>query len=259
MTTGVRHWGEGPRDLLMLHCSLAQGAAWKGVAAALPGGLRLTAPDIVGHGDGPAHDPARDLHDQCYAAVLPHLPQGPFDAAGHSFGATLALRLALEMPERVRSLTLIEPVLFAAAKGSGTFTLHRSGEAGKGKAAGGDDRLAATRNFLKHWGSGADFDDLPAHQRAYMAARIHLIDASDPALFGDSAGLVPRLAEVAAPTLLMAGGDCLPVMTAILDRMQAEIPQSTRSSIPGAGHMAPITHPAPVAAAIADHLARVSP
>ena len=129
----------------------------------------------------------------------------------------------------------------------------------QGMAAEGEDRMAATRNFLKHWGSGADFDDLPAHQRAYMAARIHLIDASDPALFGDSAGLVPRLAEVAAPTLLMAGSACLPVMTAILDRMQAEIPQNSRSSIPGAGHMAPITHPAQVAAAIADHLARISP
>ncbi len=259
MSAGVRHWGEGPRDLLMLHCSLAQGAAWKGVAAALPGGLRLTAPDLVGHGGGPPHDPARDLHDQCYEAVLPYLPKGRFDAVGHSFGATLALRLALEMPERVRSLTLIEPVLFAAAKGSGTFASHRTAQIGPGPDLRDEDRLSATRAFLKLWGSGADFDDLPAHQRAYMAARIHLIDASDPALFGDSAGLVPRLAEVAAPTLLMAGGDCLPVMTAILDRMQAEIPQSSRSTIPGAGHMAPITHPAPVAAAIADHLARVSP
>jgi len=259
LTTGVRVWGDGPRDLLMLHCSLAQGAAWKGVAGCLPGGLRLTAPDIVGHGTGPAHDPVRDLHDQCYEAVLPHLPPARFDAVGHSFGATLALRLALEMPDRVRSLTLIEPVLFAAARGSGTFSPHRSGQAGRGRAASGDDRLAATRDFLKHWGSGAKFDDLPAHQRAYMAARIHLIDASDPALFDDSAGLVPRLAQVAAPTLLMAGGNCLPVITAILDRMQAEIPHTTRSSIPGAGHMAPITHAAPVAAAIADHLARVSP
>jgi len=259
VTTGVRFWGEGPRDLLMLHCSLAQGAAWKGVAAALPGGLRLTAPDMVGHGAGPAHDPARDLHDQVYEAVLPHLPEGRFDAVGHSFGATLALRLAIEMPDRVRSLILIEPVLFAAAKGSGTFAAHQAAKSAIDAAMGQEERLSATRGFLKLWGSGADFDDLPAHQQAYMAARIHLIGASDPALFGDSAGLLPRLGQVAVPTLLMAGGNCLPVMAAILDRMQAEIPVTTRATIPGAGHMAPITHPVAVAAAIADHLARVSP
>ena len=34
----------------------------------------------------------------------------------HSFGATVALRLATLFPDRVRSLTLVEPVFFAAAK-----------------------------------------------------------------------------------------------------------------------------------------------
>ena len=39
----------------------------------------------------------------------------PIDVIGHSFGATVALRLAVEQPEKVRSLTLIEPVFFAVA------------------------------------------------------------------------------------------------------------------------------------------------
>ena len=37
----------------------------------------------------------------------------PMDVVGHSFGGSIALRLALEMPELVKSLTLIEPVCFA--------------------------------------------------------------------------------------------------------------------------------------------------
>jgi lipase len=256
---GVSHWGDGPRNLLMLHCSLAQGAAWKGVAAALPGGLALIAPDLVGHGHGPAHDASRNLHDQCHEAVLPYLPQSRFDAVGHSFGATLALRLAVEMPDRISSLTLIEPVLFAAARGSGTFTPHQDAETALGMAVGQSDGATATRKFLRLWGSGEDFDDLPAHQRDYMVARLPLIDASRPTLFDDSAALVARLGQVVAPTLLMAGGDCLPVITAILDRMERDMPDTMRMHIPGAGHMAPITHPAPVASAIAAHLARVNP
>lgn len=243
----------------MLHCSLAQAAAWKGVAEALPGGLRLTAPDMVGHGDGPAHDPARDLHDQCYGAVLPHLPEGRFDVVGHSFGATLALRLAIEMPDRVRSLALIEPVLFAAARGSGTFSDHRAAQSGIDAAVGHDGQRRATRAFLNLWGSGADFDSLPARQQAYMAARLPLIAASDAALFEDSAALLPRLGQAVAPTLLMAGEASQPIIPAILDRLQAGMARTTRCTIAGAGHMAPITHPAAVAGAIADHLARVSP
>ena len=238
----------------MLHCSLAQGSAWKGVAARLPGGLHLTAPDIVGHGDGPDHDPARDLHDQCFGAVLPHLPAGGFDAIGHSFGATLALRLAIEMPDRVRSLTLIEPVLFAAARGAPSFETQLAIQLALEEAVAQGNNAAATRGFLDQWGTGGDFDDQPDAQRAYMVDRIDLIAASRPALFGDSAGLVPRLGQVTAPTLLVSGENCQPVITDILDRMQVAIPDTTRSGIPGAGHMAPITHPEPVAAAIAAHL-----
>ena len=114
MSGFARRWGDGPREVVALHCSLAHSGAWEGVVRALGPGLRVTAPDILGHGKAPDIDPGRDLHDQCYEAVLPHLPEGRFDAVGHSFGATLALRLAEELPERVRSLTLIDPVLFAA-------------------------------------------------------------------------------------------------------------------------------------------------
>lgn len=240
----------------MLHCSLAQGSAWKLVAQHLPDGLQLTAPDIVGHGDAPDYDPGRELHDQCYEALLPHLPEGRFDAVGHSFGATLALRLAIERPERIRSLTLIEPVIFAAARGGGTFRAHRAAQAALGTSVERGDPIGATRAFLELWGTGADFDDLPEAQRRYMSERISLIDASEASLFDDSAELVPRLGQVVAPTLLMAGGNCLPIITAILDRIEQDIPDTSRSIIDGAGHMAPITHPEPVASAIASHLAQ---
>jgi pimeloyl-ACP methyl ester carboxylesterase len=247
----ARTWGEGPRAVLALHCSLAHSGAWDGVARALGPGLRVTAPDILGHGKAPDIDLARDLHDQCYEAVLSHLPEGRFDAVGHSFGATLALRLAEEMPERIRSLTLIEPVLFAAAKGSGTFGPYRQVIAEYDRLIASQSREAAAREFLRLWGAGGGLDDMPEGQRRYMIDRIHFIKASDAALFGDSAGLVPRLGQVTAPTLLVEGAERLPVTAAVIDRMARDIPDTVRVTVPGAGHMVPITHPGPVAAAIA--------
>lgn len=257
MSGFARHWGEaGGRAVLMLHCSLAHSGAWEGMVRALGPGYRVTAPDILGHGKAADIDPTRDLHDQCYEAVLPHLPEGRFDAVGHSFGATLALRLAEEMPDRIRSLTLIEPVLFAAAKGSGAFSAHLLRMADYARAEALGDRETTTRAFLDVWGNGARFEDVPPAQQFYAMDRIDLIKASEPALFEDSANLVPRLASMAAPVLLVEGDESPPIIAAILTRMEQDIPDTTRVSVPGAGHMVPITHPVAVAGAVADLFAR---
>lgn len=251
MTGFARHWGEdGGRNVLMLHCSLAHSGAWEGVVRGLGPGYRVTAPDILGHGKAPDIDLSRDLHDQCYEAILPHLPEGRFDAVGHSFGATLALRLAEDTPERIRSLTLIEPVLFAAAAGSGAVTAHLARITDYADAHSRGDREGETRAFLETWGNGAPFADLPPAQRAYAMDRIHLIKASEPALFEDSAGLVPRLGAVQGLVLLVEGSDSPAIIPAILDRMERDIPETKRLRVEGAGHMVPISHPTPVAEAI---------
>lgn len=254
MSGFARHWGqEGDRALLMLHCSLAHSGAWEGVVRALGPGYRVTAPDLLGHGRAAGIDLSKDLHDQCYEAVLPHLPEGRFDAVGHSFGATLALRLAIEMPERIRSLTMIEPVLFAAAKGSGELSSYRAQIADFDRAFAEERIEDAAREFLALWGAGGGgLDDMPEGQRRYMIDRIPFVAASEPALFHDSAGLVPRLSTVTVPVLLVEGAERLPITAAILDRMAAEMPETTRLTVDGAGHMVPITHPRPVAEALSD-------
>jgi lipase len=130
--------------------------------------FHMIAPDMVGHGAGPPGDRSRDFHDQAPSTCARALPEGPVHLVGHSFGATVALRLAIEAPERVASLTLIEPVLFAAApdgaeKRANADTLGRMGpmiDAG--------DEAGAARLFLSVWGSGEDFDRLPpARRRAW--------------------------------------------------------------------------------------------
>lgn len=152
----VSHWGEAGEPALLLHCTLAQSGAWAGTARHLKGLLSMVAPDLLSHGEGPIYDPTRDFHDQATQAAAKHLPQSPTHLIGHSFGATIALRLALDHPERVTSLTLIEPVLFCAADGPG-LKAHDAHLADLPDALAHGDKDQAARLFLGLWGSD-DFD-----------------------------------------------------------------------------------------------------
>lgn len=253
-----RHFGTGARPVLALHCSLAHGGAWAALAAALPG-AKLIAPDLPGHGTAPDWDGRSDLHSLATRQTLALLREtGPLDVIGHSFGATVALRAALEDPDLIRSLTLIEPVLFCAARAAGwpgwagymadhaPFAAHL--------AAGRPEDAA--RQFQAIWGSGQPWEKIPARQRAYIVDRIHLIPAQNPTLIDDAAGLLTpwRLESLGIPTLLVEGAESPPIIAAINDELARRLPQATREVIPSAGHMAPITHANACAGPIAAHL-----
>ena len=103
MLPPLRTWSRGgARPVLALHCSLAHSGAWSGLAEALSG-VAITATDQVGHGRAEAWDGQSSLHDRVTAdsiAVAEHLGQGaPIDLFGHSFGGTVALRIALQRPD----------------------------------------------------------------------------------------------------------------------------------------------------------------
>lgn len=249
----VKHWGQGPEQALMLHCTLAQGGAWAAVARHLRTGLSMAAPDLLSHGQGPTYDPARDFHDQATEEAAKHLPDQPAHLIGHSFGATLALRIALDHPDRVKSLTLIEPVLFCAASGPGRAA-HDAHVADVPTAVLEGDTAKAARIFLSLWGAER-FDALPPTLQQAFTARIWIPDACAPALVQDSAHMLPRLPRLNVPTLLLHGAKSPPVIAEIMAHLAETLPNARAQTLPAAAHMAPLTHPAKTAQAIGDFLA----
>ena len=188
--------------VLALHCALASGAAWQGVGRHLPG-REMICPDLPGHGRAPDWDPDRDFQAQALDRVLEEMGDEPVHVAGHSFGATLALRLFVEYPERVLSLALIEPVMFAAADEVAlTDYLERMAPF---EAAIADERFAdAARIFHREWGGEKPFEDMSEPARESLTRRIFLIGAQEPAIVRDVHGVLPRLeARVGPPTLIV--------------------------------------------------------
>jgi pimeloyl-ACP methyl ester carboxylesterase len=80
-------------------------AFWKPVADRLAdlGPARLVG--YPGFGDEPRDSTLRDV-DDLYRWLLRRLPGGPFAVVAQSMGGALATRLAVEHPDRVRSLVL---------------------------------------------------------------------------------------------------------------------------------------------------------
>lgn len=254
-----RTWARGgPRPVLALHCSLAHSGAWTGLADRLTG-ITLNATDQPGHGRAADWDGISDLHrittDASVAMAEDLGDGGPIDLMGHSFGGTVALRIALERPDLVRSLTLIEPVLFAAAQGTPEYARFRTAHLGLAPLILAGDNLAAARMFHGHWGEGR-FDDLPPRTKAYFTDRIPLIAAQNPYLLDDSAQLLRPggLESIAVPTLLIEGALSPEIVGAVHTMLACRLPNARRLSIPGAGHMVPITHPDWIAPDIQTHL-----
>lgn len=247
-----RQIGRGPRQVLAIHCTLAHSGAWRGLAQQLDNEVTFTAFDMLTHGRSPDWDGRGDVQDRM-TEIGEMFLTGRMDLIGHSFGATVALRLAVAHPDRVRSLTLIEPVYFAVAlrDAPDLVARHEGDNAPFARALEQGDYQTAARVFNRMWSEGGTrWPDLPEATRTAMVRSIRFVPACRPALFDDLAGMLRpgQLSRVTAPVLLLRGSRSEPVIAAINDGLARRLPDGQSLVVEGAGHMLPITHPAETAA-----------
>jgi haloacetate dehalogenase len=110
----VRHGGSGP-PLLLLHGYPQTHMMWGAVATDLAKDFTVVAPDLRGYGRSslPA---ASDNHETSSKramardaiALMSHFGFGAFDVAGHDRGGRVGYRLALDHPQAVRRLTVLD-------------------------------------------------------------------------------------------------------------------------------------------------------
>ncbi|MFW8594498.1 alpha/beta fold hydrolase [Cribrihabitans neustonicus] len=247
-----RSFGTGPRQVLAVHCSLAHSGAWRSLAAEMEGEITLTGFDLLSHGRSPDWDGAGNYQTLNVEAGLGMVDE-PVDLVGHSFGATVALRMAQARPELVKSLTLIEPVLFAVARADQPEMLAAMEEESLPIDAAWEEGNIelATRLFNRMWGPGEPrWPDLPEQLRAAMMRAMPVIPASYRTLYHDETGtLAPEaLSRVTMPALVLAGDASPKVMPEIARGIARRLPNARAEIVAGAGHMLPVTHPQETAA-----------
>lgn len=243
----------------MFHCMLAYAQSLDDVTEKLADEVTARVMDLPGHGESPDWDPSVGYGDQALEMAVQCF-DGPAHVVGHSFGGYLALRLAVERPDLVQSLSLIDPVFIAAGQRGNPelFAEHLELAGPAFIALQSGDMDTAARHFMEYWGTGGNLDALRPSVLAYCAARMPLVTATQAPLLEDNAHLLSRLDEVDVPVLILEGSESPSIMSAICDELEADLPQSFRVLLQGAGHMAPLSNPDEVAGMIGAFIASLS-
>jgi pimeloyl-ACP methyl ester carboxylesterase len=245
--------------VIALHCSLGSGRQWSKLVEQLGPGHDVIAPDIAGYGDNRAGlELPVTLTEEIAALCGIDRAAGPVHLVGHSYGGAIAFKMATASPfaDRVRSLTLIEPVL---------PTLLDAGDADREQFA----RLArevsadlwnrqparAIDRFLTFWSGSAPPEELPPDAKLRLAERVEKVAFDFTAAF-DELTVAAAAACIRVPTLLISGGLSPRLTQRIVERLAAIIPDAETRHVVTAGHMLPITHARLVNPEITAHIAR---
>ena len=238
--------GKGVDQALLLHCSLANSRAWLPLADEFKDILSMIAFDLPGHGMSQDWDYTSDYQDRCLDISSTFINK-PIHLVGHSFGATVALRVAQRFPDFVKSISLIEPVFFAAAFSDyGELEARFMQDHADYFSAGGDKNWQlAAELFLKLWGNNEDWNLLSESKKRQFAQRIPLTFEVSKSIYGDPHGMLKEHAfsSLTGKSSVIYGDKSHFIMPYIGKALSARIPNTELKCIQNAGHMLPITHP----------------
>lgn len=243
--------------LICLHSSGGTGRQWLPMAAAFADRFEVLTPELLGYAGArwPTGRPVSlDVEAQ---ALAPLLQRGPVHLLGHSYGAAVALQIALRWPERIASLTLYEPVRFALLFGRPATQEAAEAIVGVGRRIGmavlsGRTREAA-QCFVDYWSGDGAWTQLGDGARHALAERMPKVQAEFEALFADR---VPAAAyrSLTMPVQLIGGSRSPLPARQVLDVIDEQLPRAERTVLTGLGHMGPVDAAPRVLAAL-KHLA----
>ena len=248
MTPARYEVGRG-EPVVLVHGLADDHRAWRRVVAPLMLTRRVVLYDLRGHGNSPLGDADGSLA-QLGADLVEVLDDAGIERAtiaGFSLGGTIAMRAAIDAPDRVSALALIGTSSRVNSAARGWY------EERAALVENGDPELRATLD--------KDTEDVYRNRPEEIEAglRIRRESTTDPAGFANAClamaslnegPLDPELTAIKAPTVIVAGDadqHCPPRASEIIAE---QIDGSTMRVLEDTGHPLPVERPDEVAAAI---------
>jgi len=262
LTVDVIDFGQG-RPLLLIHSAGMGAAQWRVLMKSIGDEYWCLAPNLRGYGRSSPWPKGRPAEISAEIALLETVADkagAPLALVGHSMGAWLALELARRRPRHYGSLALIEPVVLGALRAHGEQApLAEVGAMIDDVLAAfaRSDTAAAMERFTDYWYGAGAWAAIPLAQRMPIFARAGKMHADVAAVWADRTP-VSAFAGVAQPALVLSAERTTPAARRMAELLAGVLPAARRAVIPGAGHMAPVTHAAELAAILKEFWAEIA-
>ena len=257
----IREAGSGPA-VVCLHSNASSSSQWRGLMDTLSPRFHVLAPDCYGAGKSAdwTSDQPISLDDEAdFIESILGSVTAPFFLVGHSYGAAIALNVALKEPRRVRAMALYEPNLFSlidadSAPPNAADGIRQAVQAA-GSALDDGDTSRAAKYFIDYWMGPQGWDNTPDSKKGPIAASVVNVRRWAHALFTESAEL-NAFRALDIPVLYMVGQSTTQSALGVARLLTAVLPRVEVVTFEGVGHMGPVTHPELVNPAIAGFLDR---
>lgn len=242
----VQVYGEGPPALLV-HGTAASAHTWRGLGPILAQRWRIIAPDLPGHGFTQA--PPRALQTlpgtgQAVAELLAALGESPQWAVGHSSGAALLARMALDGHIAPQAIVGLNAAFFPFSGVAGhifptTARLLTYNPLVPFWLAFRARNRAFLADVLARTGSRLDDAGIDLYQRlgtspAHVAAALGMMARSHDDLYR----LVEDLPSLDLPLVLLAATNDRTVPPQQAQRARSRVPHARIEPLEGLGHLA---------------------
>lgn len=238
---GIHVSGQG-QAVILLHSSLSSSKQWLALVECLNNNFQVINIDILGYGsaEGVEEPKSYDFSieiKRIQQALQQIIPNEAYHIVGHSCGGALALKLAVENPGKVLSLSLYEPVAFHLLPQGSEARIEANNFAHEVNI---DDLNLAAEKFTDFWNAKGFFRSLPERMQQMMAKDMEKVILDFIGLTAETYG-PDDINKIKSPVMMMTGNQSPQLSKTLATLIVTSLDNVEEVSFE-AGHMGPISH-----------------